>query len=55
MKRNRYVLPLVLALVLGHPLLASAEVPLPKGVSAGPSIEQHKGSENIFVSIAYVL
>lgn len=39
MKRNRYVFPLALALAFGHPLFASAEVPLPKGVSAGPSIE----------------
>ena len=39
MKRNRYFFPLVLALAFGSPLFASAQAPLPKGVSAGPSIE----------------
>lgn len=39
MKRNRYFFPLVLALAFGSPSIAFAQAPLPKGVSAGPSIE----------------
>ena len=39
MKRICYVIPLVLALAFGAPLFAFAQAPLPKGVSAGPSIE----------------
>lgn len=39
MKRNRYCFPLILALAFGSPFFAFAQAPLPKGVSAGPSIE----------------
>ena len=39
MKRICYAIPLVLALAFGSPFFAFAQAPLPKGVSAGPSIE----------------
>ncbi len=39
MKRNCCVIPLILALAFGSPSFAFAQASLPKGVTAGPSIE----------------